>query len=92
MARPASGLSDGIKLSTNTVPEQHVGLILLSFYHSANVSSQPCLKAKLGKTPIKANPLAMAYVWCRKRQKRKKKTNKEIKTEIRVKEGRWREK
>jgi hypothetical protein len=36
--------------------------------------------------------IAMAYVWCRKRKKRKKKTNKEIKTERLVKEGRWREK
>ncbi len=88
-----SGLSDGVLLSTNTVPEQHVGPILLSFNHSTNAPSYPpCLKAKLRKTPIQANSLAMAYVWCRKRQKRKKRTNKEIKTEIRVKEGRWREK
>jgi hypothetical protein len=39
-----------------------------------------------------ANPLALAYVWRRQKEKRTKKTNKEIKTEIRVKEGRWRKK
>jgi hypothetical protein len=50
------------------------------------------IKAKLRKTPIKANPLALAYVWRRQREKRTEKTNKEIKTEIGVKEGRWREK
>jgi len=55
------------------VPEKHVQPVLLSFSHSADVFSQPCLKAKLGKTPIKANSLALAYVWRRQRELRERK-------------------